>query len=370
VLKGDATIELTRSHNTDESDSFLRKFEAEIAEEFGKEDAVFMPSGVMAQSIALLIHGGKQKRNFACHHSSHLLIHEQDAYRELIGMEPLVIDTRHKAVDCSVPPMTFQDVQEAFGRFAESSQDGTETKVGKSLSTLILELPHRELGGKCTPWEDIEQMRQLCNDQGVQFHCDGARIFEASCYYSDKNLAEIASIFDSFYISFYKGLGGISGAMLMGDAAFCEEARTWLRRFGGNLYTLLPYAVSGWTGYRRHWIDVEDNLSFVEKYAKLSRLVAAISEEKVVSFDPEIPDVNMVHGYFRHSVDDVLAARDKVEELTGYRVLNRVGTIPKEEPAYKNGYRSKFEWTMGAANGAVADQEFVKVWKALASKLE
>lgn len=158
----------------------------------------------------------------------------------------------------------------------------------------------------------------------------------------------------------------------MGDTAFCEEARTWLRRFGGNLYTLVPYVASGWTGYRKHWIDVDTNLSFVEKHGKLSRLVAAISKEHddVISFDPKIPDVNMVHGYFRHTVDEVLAASDKVEASTGYRVLNRVGTIPKEEPAYKYGHRSKLEWTMGAANGAATDEEFVKAWKALASELK
>ena len=46
----------------DESESFLRRFESELAQEFGKEDAVFMPSGVMAQDIALLIHGGKKRK--------------------------------------------------------------------------------------------------------------------------------------------------------------------------------------------------------------------------------------------------------------------------------------------------------------------
>ena len=56
-------------------------------------------------------------------------------------------------------------------------------------------------------------------------------------------MSEIASVFDSVYISFYKGLGSISGAMIMGEKDFCDEARVWLRRFGGNLYTLLPYCM-------------------------------------------------------------------------------------------------------------------------------
>ena len=347
----------------DVKSSYLRKFELEIAAEFDKEDAVFMPSGVMAQAIALLIHGGT---SFACHHSSHLLLHEAESYRYLIHMEPLIIDTTHGVAEngYSIPAMDFDSVQEAFERYQQDNNGSTD-----SLSTLIVELPHRELGGKCTSWEDILQMRDLCDTRGIKLHCDGARIFEATCYYKNHTLSEIASVFDSMYISFYKGLGGISGAMLLGNADFCEKARTWLRRFGGNLYTLLPYAVSGWAGYRRHWLDVEDNMSFDEKHQKILRLVAQIGTEEVVSFDPEIPEVNMVHGYFRHSVDEVHAAIDQVERQTGIRVLKRVGKVEEEDHAYRSGYRSRFEWTIGAANGKIADSEILLAWKALASEL-
>lgn len=362
---GISTFDVYGDFSLDDSKSYLRQFESEIAQEFGKEDAVFMPSGVMAQGIALMINGGSK---FAVHHSSHLLLHEQEAYRELIGMEPLVIDSRSRidANGYSIPPMSFQDAKEAFDKYR---QDEGVDRVGDSLSTLILELPHRELGGKCTSWEDILQMRDLCDQQGVKFHCDGARIFEATCYYNDASLSEIASVFDSIYISFYKGLGGISGAMLLGNTDFCEEARKWLRRFGGNLFTVLPYAVSGWAGYQRHWVDMEENLSFVEKHHKLQRLVTQISKENVVSFDPETPEVNMIHGYFRQGVEEVIAGIDRVEQQTGLRVLKRVGKVNEGDHAYNAGYRSKFEWTMGAANGSISDEDFVKAWKALASEL-
>ena len=346
----------------DDKSSYLRKFESEIAAEFGKEGAVFMPSGVMAQAIALLIHGGT---SFACHHSSHLLLHEAQSYRYLLHMEPLTIDTTHRVAKngYSIPAMSFDDVQEAFERYQ------LENGSTDSLSTLIVELPHRELGGKCTSWEDLLQMRELCDKRGIKLHCDGARIFEATCYYNDATLSEIASLFDSIYISFYKGLGGISGAMLLGDANFCEKARTWLRRFGGNIYTLLPYAVSGWAGYRRHWLNVENNMSFEEKHKKIRRLVAQIGVKDVVSFDPEVPEVNMVHGYFRHSVDDVNAAIDLVEQQTGMRILKRVGKVEKEDYAYRSGYRSRFEWTVGAANGKIADSDYLHAWNALSSEL-
>jgi threonine aldolase len=222
---------------SDSNGSFLRRFEAEVALEFQKEDAVFMPSGVMAQQIALLIHASKRKQHyFACHHSSHLLLHEQGGFRELLAMDALVIRTDPGERGIDVPPMGFRHVQNSLERFKSTHNISL---AGDSLSTLIIELPHREIGGKCTPFEDLLQIRELCHRERVILHCDGARIFEATTGYS-KSPADLTSLFDTVYISFYKGLAGASGAMLLGSREFCDEARIWLRRFGGNLYTLLP----------------------------------------------------------------------------------------------------------------------------------
>jgi Beta-eliminating lyase len=155
----------------DASESFLRRFEAELASEFGYDDAVFMPSGVMAQSIALLIHGARSssskksietERNhadtrssssssssssmgrtikkkkkkkkktaaagpyFICHESSHLLLHEQDAYRELLNVDAIVVSTRDRAELNQhgipiVPPMRFKRIHECMAFRARKS---------------------------------------------------------------------------------------------------------------------------------------------------------------------------------------------------------------------------------------------------------
>lgn len=171
---------------TDSSDSYLRKFEEEVASDLGMEDAVFMPSGVMAQSIALLIHSQhdteSRRKRFACHHSSHILLHEENGYRELLNMEPLVINTANKNNGFRVRPVLFSDVKAAF----EQINNGSEEEM---VSTLVLELPHRELGGKLTPWEDVLQIRQLCDQKGAKFHCDGARLFEAGAGYGYESIA-------------------------------------------------------------------------------------------------------------------------------------------------------------------------------------
>ncbi|KAL7562123.1 hypothetical protein ACA910_019866 [Epithemia clementina (nom. ined.)] len=403
-----------------ENGSFLRRFEAELSDALGMEDAVFMPSGVMAQSIALLIHrddrhhhhGKLQAKGtnteatdylrpsyFICHETSHILLHEQEGYRHLLKMEPFIVSTKHKAMDTtfpfssssststkdgnkfpSIPPMRFQDVQDLW----QQQQQHYETS---GIVALIVEIPHRELGGKVTSWEDLVQMRDFCRLHGVAFHCDGARIFEATTAYyfpdqkqqqrndkneyqnhnSDKNtsiegtrlynstktLRQLTSLFDSVYVSCYKGLGGsLSGGVLLGNAVFCQKARTWLRRFGGNLYTLLPMVMAARMGYEQEWkqsvswapssssssSDVrahaydsanhggnEDDetkhekrlLSFPEKKEKLCRLVHRLSSEPTIAqwlaFDPPVPDTNMVHGYLRNcTVQDCMLAASKV----------------------------------------------------------
>jgi len=281
--------------------SFLRKFESEVAQELGTQDAVFMPSGGMAQSIALLIHattietssGSRTNSSsscghhcFACHHTSHLLLHEQAAYYHLLGMNAIIVDTLHQAEGISIPPLTFAIVQQVL--------DDEYKKWSIQPSTLLLELPHREIGGKTTPWNDILQIRKYCTDNNIKLHLDGARLFEATTGYPDQSLQELVQIFDSVYISFYKGLGGMTGAMLLGSEDFCGQARIWLRRFGGNLYTLLPYAVSGWAGYQRQWKlnsvqekeEKEVNgpllLSFVQKKEKLVRLVQLLCRRRYI----------------------------------------------------------------------------------------
>lgn len=340
--------------------SYLRQFEHEVAHEFDKQDAVFIISGVMAQNIALRIHGGKHKYRFVCHESSHLLLHEQEAYQHLMHMDPIVIYTRQSNDLFHSRPMEIKDVTSAL----------LEQHVN-TVGTLLLELPHRELGGTCTPWEDILQMRDYCHSHGIKFHCDGARIFEATAGYDNKSLKELAEPFDSIYISFYKGLGGLSGAMLLGTSEFCNDVRVWLRRSGGNLYTLLPYAVSGWSGYRTNWVNAK--ITFAKKQQKLARVIQLLSSnEKIhscVSFHPPVPQVNMIHGFLCYSRQDCMDALDSVEKVHDIRVLSRIRDVEESEPAYKNGFRCKFELSIGNANGAIDDDVYLKGWDAFASAL-
>ena len=76
------------------------------------------------------------------------------------------------------------------------------------------------------------------------YYCrDGARLWEASPFYAASAgiaIPEICALFDTVYVSWYKGMGALSGASLAGSNAFIEACKPWLRRMGGNLFTVMP----------------------------------------------------------------------------------------------------------------------------------
>lgn len=359
--------------------SYLRQFESEVAQRFGKDDAVFCLSGGMAQSIALMIHakshssssGRSSVRTFACHPTSHLLLHENNAYSELLGME-VIFTGNEKHFDkqngrLGMAAMRLSDVNDIL-----SSNDTLVTHPKQKsitcndISTLMLELPHREIGGKLTPWDEVHGMSTLCKVKGVKFHCDGARIFEASAGYGHETLAQTAGPFDSIYISFYKGVGAVSGAMLLGNSAFIAEARVWLRRFGGNLYSVMPYAVSSWDGFRKNCVD---NV-FVERRRKLARVIDILNVDNdvqsIVQFDPPVPQCSMIHGYLKASLDDCKRALLTVEQSTGIRVLTRLSKINDDASSFG----CRFEWSIGTSNVLIDDEDFVLGWQEFSRALD
>ena len=168
--------------------------------------------------------------------------------------------------------------------------------------------------------------------------------------------------------------------MLLGNTDFCSEARVWLRRFGGNLYSVLPYAVSAFSSFRRNCIKEDANISdgsdqkldnleynaevFEQRHAKLAKVLGSLHAESTISsvvrFDPPVPQTNMVHGYLEFPYDVCVNALDAAERQTGIRVLSRLRTSE---------IGCKFEWVMGENNSDIDDEIFVSGWDAFARAL-
>jgi threonine aldolase len=257
----------------DSSTSWLRKFETEVSDYCGLQNGLFLPSGCMATGIVLAEKGKtSESKSFICHYSSHLLLHENNAYSELLGMSPIIVESNNEELEQK--PLLY-------------SQVSSFLDLSPTPAILILECPHREIGGKCTPYSDLLLISEHCRRKGIWFHMDGARLWEATAFY-DVSVHQLCSLFDSIYLSFYKGLGGITGAMLLGNNSFIESSRIWSRRFGGNVYSHMPNAVSCWAGFRAN------RDSFLQRRNALHRIVTVLMNMLSTS-DPSIASMKYVY---------------------------------------------------------------------------
>ena len=123
----------------------LNNFERQIADELGFEAASFFPSGVMAQLNALLVwNESHSHKRFAAHATSHLLLHEEDSYRHLLGFEAIELG------DIGSVPLKV-DIEQITGK----------------LSCLFYELPMRHLGGNAPEYDQWREIVEYCQLQKI-----------------------------------------------------------------------------------------------------------------------------------------------------------------------------------------------------------
>ncbi|MEC0090536.1 threonine aldolase family protein [Paenibacillus macquariensis] len=271
----------------------IEDFQDQMADYLGKETAVFFPSGTMAQQIALRIWcDRKGVKRVAYHPLCHLEIHEQDGLKELHHIEPTLLADKNRLIN-------LEDVQ----------------NMPKDIACLLLELPQREIGGQLPDYAELEAISAYCREQGIKLHLDGARLFEILPFYQ-KTAAEICALFDSVYVSFYKGIGGIAGAILVGDKDFTEESKVWKRRHGGDLISLYPYIISSEYYFKQR---VNKMGQYYEEAKELATLYNKCHGVKTI---PAEPVSNMFHVHFEMPKDQLEPILTRIYETTG------VGLVP------------------------------------------
>lgn len=301
--------------------ALIGNFEREIAALLGKEAALFLPSGTMAQQIALRIWSDRSGRKaVAFHPTCHLEIHEQKGYEVLHGLHGRLVGERHRLID-------LDDLRATAG----------------PLAALLLELPQREIGGLLPAWSDLEAQTAWARERGIAVHMDGARLWEAGpCY--GRSYADIAALFDSVYVSFYKGVGGLAGAALAGTADFIAEARPWQRRHGGNLVRLYPFVLSARMNLRKR-------LPLFPTYHQRALAVARVlSEIPGIAVSPNPPHAHMMRVFLRGDAEPLLAAAAEIARSE--RILLFRNLAPADVPG-----TYVFELAMGDGAAAVTDDE-------------
>ena len=306
--------------------ALAERLEARVAGLLGKEAAVWMPSGTMAQQIALRIHCDRRgTRRIAFHPQCHLDAHEERGYAHLHGLVADLLGPRERLPT----PDDLDAIHEPVG-------------------AVLLELPARELGGQLPAWDELTAFSAKARERNVALHMDGARLWQCAPFYG-RGLDEIAKLFDTVYVSFYKDLGAPGGAMLAGAAAVIDEARVWRIRHGGRLFTTYPFLLAAERG-------LDEVLPRMPEFvARATELAAALVDLDGIDVLPDPPQTAMFHVFVRRELEPLNEAALDVAE----RTRTFIGSFrPTEVPWTQMG-----ELTIGAAGLDVPVEEARELYR-------
>jgi threonine aldolase len=263
----------------------VAELEAEVAGILGFPAAVYLPSGTMAQQAVLRVHADRLgRRTVLFHPECHLRQHENQALERLQGLIGRPVGERSQL-------LTLTDL----------------AAVAELPAALLLELPQRDLGGQQPSWDDLVAQVDWARSRGAAVHLDGARLWESAAGYG-RPPAEVAGLFDTAYVSFYKGIGALAGCAVAGPGDVVAQVREWRQRMGGTLYGLWPGAASALTCLRRR-------LPLMPGYLDRAREIAgAVRELPGVTVVPDPPQTPMLHLLLRTSADDFTAAARRLAE--------------------------------------------------------
>jgi threonine aldolase len=244
----------------------VTELEREVADLLGKPAAVFLPSGTMAQAATLRVHADERgPRTIVWHPLAHPAIAEGEAFARLHGLVG-------RAVGAATRLLTLGDLH----------------AVAEPFAALLIELPQRELGGQLPAFDDLTAQLAYARERGAATHLDGARLWEASAGYG-RPPAEIAALFDSVYVSFYKGIGALPGCCVAGTETLVDQVREWRKRLGGTLFGLWPGAASA----RRMLPGALTEMPARMEHALA--IAAAVGEVPGVRVVPAPPQTPMMH---------------------------------------------------------------------------
>ncbi len=251
-------------------DPTVNKLQEKVAKMFGKEAALFVPTGVMGNQVCIRTHTNHGDEIIA-DEDSHIFVYENAAPAALSGVSIKTIPNRRGVI-------TAEQIQAAI---RPNAYYLPKTKL------ICLENTHGRSGGTIFPIEEIKKISQLAAERNIKLHLDGARIWNASVA-SGISLSEYAKYFDSISVCLSKGLGAPIGSVIISSKEFIDRALVYRKMFGGGMRQVGIIASAG-------LYAIENNINrLADDYKKAKLLADGLKNLKSFKIDPESVQTNMV----------------------------------------------------------------------------
>ena len=224
----DAMMSANVGDDVYKEDPSVNALEAEVAKLFGKEQALFFPTGTMANQAAIKLHT-QPGDQVICDKYAHIYNYEGGGASFNSGVSCKLLDGNRgmfkaeQVVEAINPPDFYHS----------------------PLTTLVaLENTTNKGGGACWDFNEIKKIRKVCNDNNLGLHLDGARLWNALVAKNESAL-DYGKQFDTISVCLSKGLGCPVGSVLVGDTKFMEKAIRIRKIFGGGMRQVGFLAAAG-----------------------------------------------------------------------------------------------------------------------------
>src|SRR6058998_454033 len=251
-------------------DPTINKLQERAAEIFGRQAALFVPSGSMGNLTCILAQT-QQGQEVICEESGHVYNYEMASMSAIGGVLPRLVPGEDGI-------LSWQSISKAIR---------PKVYYRSQTALIALENTHNMAGGTVYPTKLSEEICDRAHDAGIRVHLDGARIFNAATYLGE-NVVDMTRKFDSIQFCLSKGLGAPVGSMIVGSREFIERCRSIRKMLGGGMRQAGVLAAAGLIaleeGPKRLAID-HDNAQF---------LAAQLAETPGIALDPSKVQTNIV----------------------------------------------------------------------------
>jgi threonine aldolase len=307
----------------------VEELEVLFARLLGKESAVFMPTGTLANHIALRKLAGEEKKVIV-QAESHIYNDSGDCAQILSGLNLIPL----------APQRATFDIEEVRSAVKKANSGRVLSPVG----VISIETPVRRMREEMFDFNEMTKIAAFARHQGIRMHLDGARLFIAAVH-SGLPPSDYAANFDTVYTSLYKAFNAASGAILAGSKEFTKDLYHLRRMFGGGMPQVWPFAAVA-----LHYVP-----TFLEDYARAlknaEKFFGLIEQNESFRIE-KLPNGTNV---FKLHVKGV--------ELEGFRQKLRKQNIHIPGPTREGSFFMKTNVTLGPIEPDVLAEKFIEALK-------